>query len=108
MNKQTLQVDVIETTIYNEKPELKKLDCSGCGGSLNIVDNSRAVCPHCGRTYEINHAGNLKIDVTVDSQGREQTRSMVTKTIIVLSVILVIAVLTTIAIIGYNLHMRSL
>lgn len=24
MNKQTVQVDVIETTIYNEKPELKK------------------------------------------------------------------------------------
>ncbi len=108
MNKQTLQVDVIETTIYNEKPELKKLECSCCGGNLNIVDNTLAVCPHCGRNYEINHAENVKIDVTVDSEGREQTRSMVTKTIIVLSVILVIAVLTTIAIIGYNLHMRSL
>ncbi len=108
MNKQTLQVDVIETTIYNEKPELRKLECNGCGGNLNIVDNTHAICPHCGRTYEINHAENVKIDVTVDSEGREQTRSMVTKTIIVLGVVLVIAVLAIIAIIAYNIHMRSL
>ena len=108
MNKQGLQADVIETTIYNEKPELRKLECNSCGGNLDIVDNTHAVCPHCGRNYEINHAENVKIDVNVDLEGREQTQSMVTKAVIVMGIVIAVVAVIAISVIAYNVKMRGL
>ncbi len=106
MNKEQIQVDVIETTIYNDKPELKKLECNGCGGNLEIVDKTRAHCPHCGRSYQINEAGKVQIDINVDYEGREQVKSSATVLVIVLGAVLAVAVLATIGIVAYNLSVR--
>ena len=106
MNKQTLDTDVIETTIYNEKPQLIKLTCISCGGTLDIVDNNHAICPHCGRNHQINHAEKVKIDVTIDRAGREQAHSMVVKLTVVLGIVLVVAVLIAVGIVGYNMSVR--
>ena len=107
MNKEQIQVDVIETTIYNDKPELKKLECNGCGGNLEIVDKTHADCPHCGRSYQINEAGKVQIDINVDYEGREQVKSSATTLVIVLGAVLVVAVLATIGIVAYNLSVRT-
>lgn len=107
MSKEIVQVDVIETTIYNEKPELKKLECIGCGGNLEIVDKTHAVCPHCGRNYRINEAGKVKLDVNVDYTARDQVQSSAMTLVIVLGVVLAVAVLAAIAIIGYNISVRA-
>lgn len=107
MNNQTLETDVIKTTIYNEKPQLIKLTCISCGGTLDIVDNNHAICPHCGRNHQINHAEKVKIDVTIDWAGRDQVHSMGIKLAIVLVIVLIIAVLIVVGIIGYNISVLT-
>ena len=107
MNKGQIQMDVIETTIYNEKPELRKLECIGCGGNLEIVDKTHAACPHCGRNYQINEAGKVQIDVNVDCEGREQVKSSAMTLVIVLGAVLAVAVLAAIGIIAYNISVRA-
>ena len=102
MNKHIAQVEVIETTIYNEAPELKKLDCTSCGGTLDIVDHTHALCPHCGRHYKIKHAGNVKMDLYIDSEGIEQTQPMLTKAFLVMGFVITIIVIIVIAIVSYN------
>lgn len=106
MSKEQIQVDVIETTIYNEKPELKKLECIGCGGNLEIVDKTHADCPYCGRSFQINEAGKVQIDINVDYEGRDQVQSSATTLVIVLGAVLAVAVLATIGIVAYNLSVR--
>lgn len=107
MSKETVQVDVIETTIYNEKPELKKLECIGCGGNLEIMDKTHAVCPHCGRNYRIDEAGKVKIDVNVDYTARDQVQSSAMTLMIVLGAVLAVAVLAAVGIIAYNISIRG-
>ena len=102
MNKQTVQVDVIETTIYNEKPELKKLECIGCGGSLDTIDNTHAICPHCGRNYKIKHANSINLDLWIDSEGIDQMQPMLTKVIIIAGLVLAVVLMIMFGIISYN------
>ena len=101
MNRQTIPVDIIETTIYNDKPELKKLDCTSCGGTLDIVDSKHARCPHCGRHYKIKQAGNIKIDLWIDSENLEQMQPMLSKAIAIIGLIIVAIVIIVVGIIIY-------
>ncbi len=107
MSKETVQVDVIETTIYNEKPELRKLECIGCGGNLEIVDKTHANCPHCGRSYRIDEAGKVKLDINVDYTARDRVQSSAMTLVIVLGVVLAVAVLAAVGIIAYNISVRG-
>ena len=60
--------------------ELLKLTCSDCGAPLHIEDNSRAVCAHCGKTYLLDEAGGLVLDVKVDFSNTEQTKNTINRT----------------------------
>lgn len=106
MNKPNLQTEVIETIIYNEKPELKKLDCARCGGSLRITNQTHAICPHCGRNYKIQHAEKIKIDVTIDSKEMKKTQSVLSKTLVILGTIFVLIIIIIVNIVRYNIGMR--
>lgn len=107
MKKQTDNPYTIHTSVYNESPELLKMECKNCGASLNLVDKTHAVCPYCGQTFLIDEAKGTVIDVHVDYGDSPKMRSTINSTKQVLIVFLIVAVFFTVVIFGYNIAARS-
>lgn len=107
MKKQTDDPYTIHTSIYNESPELLKLECKNCGASLKLVDQTHAVCPFCGQTFLIDEAKGTVIDVHVDYGDSQEMQSTIKSTKQILIIFLIVAVFLTVVIFGYNIAARS-
>lgn len=107
MKKQTDNPYTIHTSIYNESPELLKMECKNCGASLKLVDKTHAVCPYCGQTFLIDEAKGTVIDVHVDYGDSPKMRQSINSTKQVLIVFLIVAVFLTLIIFGFNIAARN-
>ena len=70
-------MDIIQTSRYNEEPELITLACKNCGAALELVDKTHAKCLYCGRKFFIDRANGVSIVMTVDYGDSRKTRDMV-------------------------------
>ena len=98
---------VIRTSNNNEKAELLELQCKNCGGFLELVDKTHAVCPYCGQKYLIDEAKGTIINVQVDYSGSEEMMDAVNSTKRTLIIFLVIAAVIAAVILAFNIAARK-
>ncbi len=82
------------------------LVCKNCGGTLELVDRTHAVCPFCGQRYLIDEAKGTVIHIQGDHEGGEDLRRKLTRTKGVLTGFLATAILLTLVIFGFNVVAR--
>lgn len=92
----------IRTSAYNENPELMGLECKNCGGVLELVDKTHAICPYCGQKYLIDEAKGTVINVQVDYSGNEDMHRAVNSARNMLIIFGAIATILVIIILGFN------
>jgi len=97
---------VIRTSNDKEKPELMELQCKNCGGFLELVDRTHAVCPYCGQKYLIDEAKGTVINVQVDYSGSDEMMEAVSSTKKTLVVFLIIASVIAAVILAFNVAAR--
>lgn len=97
----------IHTYNFNEKAELLGMECRNCGGVLELVDRTHAVCPYCGQKYLIDEAKGTVINIQVDYSGNEEMRQEVNRTRTMLIWFLVVAGLLALIIFGFNIAARK-
>lgn len=97
---------VIRTSNDKEKPELLELQCRNCGGFLELVDRTHAVCPYCGQKYLIDEAKGTIINVQVDYSGSDEMVEAVNSTKKTLIVFLIIAAVIAAVVLAFNIAAR--
>lgn len=88
------------------KEELLGLVCKNCGGTLELVDKTHALCPFCGQRYLIDEAKGTILHIQVDYGGDDSVRQRLTRTKSVLIGVLAVASLLTLVIFGFNVAAR--
>ena len=96
----------IHTGGPKDRAQLVDLECKNCGGTLELVDRTHAVCPYCGQRYLIDEAKGTVIHIQVDHEGGEDLRRKLTRTKGVLTGFLATAILLTLVIFGFNVVAR--
>lgn len=100
MRKATKEEGIIRTSINNQRAELINLQCEECGAPLQITDRTHAKCSFCGRTYLIDEARGMEVEVNVD-YGDSGSALRIIK--ILLIVFFVIAVMIAAAVATFNI-----
>lgn len=98
---------VIRTSNTNERAELLELQCKNCGGFLELVDRTHAVCPYCGQRYLIDEAKGTIINVQVDYSGSDEMKEAVNSTKKALIIFLVVASVIAAVILAFNIAARK-
>lgn len=98
----------IKTSMYNEDPELMKLECRNCGAPLKLVDKTHAKCPYCGQKFLIDEATGVIIDVTIDYGDSPETRNLVRSIRKMLIAFFIVAAFVAAIILSYNIGARNL
>ncbi len=86
--------------------ELLGLICKNCGGTLELVDRTHALCPFCGQRYLIDEAKGTILHIQVDHGGDDAMRQRLARTKSVLIGVLAVASLLTLVIFGFNVAAR--
>lgn len=107
MKNQSENPYIIHTSIQNETAELVKLECSNCGGSLQLLDKTHAVCPFCGQNFLIDEAKGTVVNIHVDYEDSVQMRNTMRSTKLTLILFLVAAFFFVVVIFGYNIAARN-
>lgn len=97
MRKTTKEEGVIRTSISNQKAELIGLECEQCGAPLQMIDRTHAKCSFCGRTYLIDEARGVEVEVNVD-YGDSQSTLHTTKALLILFFVIAFVIAACVAI----------
>ncbi len=97
----------IHTGGPKDRAQLVDLECKNCGGTLELVDRTHAVCPYCGQRYLIDEAKGTIIDIHVDYGDNAEVKSTLNETKRVLFAFLGVVVLVTLVIFGFNIAARK-
>lgn len=97
----------IHTSATNEKPELMGLECRNCGGVLELIDRTHAVCPYCGQKYLIDEAKGTVINIQVDYSGDTEMRRAVGSARNALLIFLAVAAVLVVIILGFNIAAKK-
>ncbi|MBQ7776930.1 MAG: hypothetical protein IJ379_13520 [Lachnospiraceae bacterium] len=84
-----------------------KLECSSCGGKLQMMQKGYANCPHCGQNYLIDKAGLAKVDITIDYGDNKKTQNVLKGIVVSLAIGLVLALLIVVIIFAFNADARN-
>ena len=84
-----------------------KLECESCGGKLQSMKNQYWNCPHCGKSYLLDQAGQLRLNITVDYGEGEKTQSALKRIMIGLLVGLAVILLVVAIIFAFNADARN-
>ncbi len=107
MNDQKDQQITIHTSATNEKPELMGLECRNCGGVLELIDRTHAVCPYCGQKYLIDEAKGTVINIQVDYSGDKEMRRAIGSARNALLIFLAVAAVLVVIILGFNIAAKK-
>ena len=102
MKNNGADMDIIQTSLFNEEPELMKLECKNCGATLKLVDKTRANCRYCGQRFLIDEASGVLIGVTIDYGDSLETRNLVRSIRRTLILFCLIAAIVVAVIVSYN------
>lgn len=97
----------IHTGGPKDRAQLVDLACRNCGGTLELVDRTHAVCPYCGQKYLIDEAKGTIVDIHVDYGDNAEVKSTLAETKRVLSIFLGVVVLIALVIFGFNIAARK-
>ncbi len=86
--------------------EALKLECTNCGGTLELEDKTHALCPYCGRRYLIDEAKGTVIYIQVDYSGNEELKGRVNRARRLLVGFLAMASVVVLIIFGFNIAAR--
>ena len=62
------------------------MECSSCGGKLQMMQKGYANCPHCGQNYLIDKAGLVKVDITIDYGDNKKTQNVLKGIVVSLAI----------------------
>lgn len=94
-------------SVFNKQAGSLRLECTNCGGTLELVDKTHAVCPYCGRKYLIDEAKGTLIRIQVDYSGNEKMHRRVNRSRKVLTGFLVIASFLVLVLFGFNIAAKK-
>ena len=97
----------IHTGGPKDKAQLVDLECRNCGGTLELVDRTHAVCPYCGQKYLIDEARGTVVEIHVDYGDNAEVKSTLAETKRILFIFLGVVVLITLVIFGFNIAARK-